>query len=259
MHQFMTGGRFVELAKRDGFVLVYANAVPGASTVAERPNGGRFSLDATNGAQVDDVGYLKLIVEDLVGRGLVSGENPLYLAGHSIGGGLALQAAMRHPERYRGIAAIMPFDGVPPNAPPASTRYALDRVLLAFTRDDPDLPAGYDALLAPLAGKWAEALGITNGKPTEQQLDDRVVEGKSYRGDSATALRTRDSRVRRVDYPDPGTGRAVRVLEFDRAGHFWPMQGAYEDDTLVSKYGFRNQDVNMSDEIWEFLAATGAK
>ena len=258
MHQFMTGTRFVELAKRDGFVVVYANGAPGSSTVAERPNGGRFSLNLTTASPVDDVEYLKLVVDDLVERGVVSGKNPLYLAGHSIGGGLALEAAMQNPQRYRGIAAIMPFDGVPPNAPQASKSYALDRVLFAFTRADPDLPTGYDSLLAPLASKWAAALGIALQEPTQQQLVDRVVEGKNYTGNNATALRTRDSHVKRLDYTDPHTGRAVRVLEFDRAGHFWPMQAPYEDDAILAKYGFRNQDLNMADEIWEFLHPTAA-
>jgi len=256
MHQFMTGQRFVELAARDGFAVVYANAAPGSSTVAERPNGGRFSLDGSDNSQVDDVEYLKLIVEDMTERGLVSGQNPLYLAGHSIGGGLALEAAMRDPQRYRGIAAIMPFDGVGPRSPRLSTQYSLERVLLAFTRDDPDLPTGYHALLAPLAGEWSAALGMTTAKPAPQQLEDRVVEGHGYSGDNATALRTRDSHAKRMDYTDPDSPRAVRVLEFDRAGHFWPMQDPYEDDALLAKYGFRNQDVNMSDQIWEFFRSS---
>ncbi|HEU5074369.1 MAG TPA: thioesterase domain-containing protein [Polyangiaceae bacterium] len=256
MHQFMTGGRFIELAERDGFIVVYANPAPGAFTVPERPNGGRFSLDTTNKAQVDDIEYLKLIVEDLARRGLVSGNNPLYLAGHSIGGGLALEAALQHPERYRGVAAIMPFDGVPPNAPHASTEYTLDRVLVAFSRDDPDLPTGYHAVLASLAEKWANALGIAPKGPTERQFDDRVIEGNGYTGRSAVALRTRASRAKRLDYTDSTTGRAVRVIAFDRAGHFWPMPAPYEDDALLAEYGFRNQDLNMSDQVWEFFRAS---
>jgi len=256
MHEFMTGRRFVELAERDGFVVVYANAAPGDTTVRERPNGGRFSLDASDKSQVDDVEYLRLIIDDLVERGLVRGDNPLYLAGHSIGGGLALQAAMQNPESYRGVAAIMPFSGVPPDAPQASAKYALERVFLAFTRDDPDLPTGYHASLAALAGKWAAALGITSAEPAARQFADRVIEGSGYTGDNATALRTRDSHATRLDYASSDTGRAVRVLQFDRAGHFWPMPHPYEDDALSAKYGFRNQDVNMSDQIWEFFAAT---
>jgi len=128
-------------------------------------------------------------------------------------------------------------------------------VLLAFTRDDPDLPAGYDSLVAPLAGKWAAALGIADEAPTLAQLPDRVLEGKHYTGDNPTALRTRNSHVKRLDHANAQTGRAVRVLEFDRAGHFWPMQAPYENDAILAQYGFRNQDLNMADEIWEFFRA----
>ncbi len=259
MHQFMTGGRFVELADRDGFVLVYANAAPGAYTVAERLNGGRFSLDASDNPEVDDTEYLKLIVDDLIERGLVSGDNPLYLAGHSIGGGLALEAAMADPERYRGVAAIMPFDSSRPKEPDASTDYALERLLVAFTHDDPDLPTGYDSLLPPLISKWADVLGVSGKETAEEEFEDRVVEGDQYRGDDATALRTRDSHAKRRDLKDPESGRSVRVLEFDHAGHFWPMQGPYEDDAVLSEYGFRNQDLDMSDQIWDFFKTANSE
>ncbi len=33
------------------------------------------------------------------------------------------------------------------------------------------------------------------------------------------------------------------------------MPGPYEDDAILNEHGFRNQDVNMADQIWEFFAA----
>ncbi len=256
MHSFMTGERFVTLADRDGFIVAYANGAPGPYTVSERPNGGRFWLSNQDSAQVDDREYLRLIIDDLQQRGTISGDNPVFLVGHSIGGGLALAAALESPQLYQGIAPIMPFEGIPPREPDPEEEYALDRFLLAYTHGDPDLPAGYHDYLEPLAVAWAEALGLSTQDPEEQMLPDQVVEGEGYGGDHPIALRTRDSRVTRIDYTSANSDRAVRVLEFDRAGHFWPMPNPYEDAQLVWRYGFRNQDINLGDQVWDFFKSS---
>lgn len=256
MHTFMTTGRFAELSERDGFVLVYANAAPGPYTLREFPNGGRFWLDKAESPEVDDRQYLEMIVEDLIERELISKKSLLFLAGHSIGGGLALEAARKAPERYRGLAAIMPYDGSAPAEPPAAGTFPLERMLLAYSHDDPDLPADYHELLAPLPAGYARALGLPDEALTALQLDDKHDEGSDYKGSNPIALRTRNSRVTRIDYSSEDSSRALRVLTFDRAGHFWPVSSPFEDDALINEYGFRNRDIDMSEEIWSFFKSS---
>jgi len=60
---------------------------------------------------VDDHDYLGRVLGDLVARGVIEGSNAVYLAGISNGGGMALEAARRNPDRFRGIAALMPYAG----------------------------------------------------------------------------------------------------------------------------------------------------
>jgi len=253
MVDFMTGRRFIELADRDGFVVVFSNAAPGAWTVPDRPNGGRFSLGPHDDAQVDDIAYLDLVRADLLARGLIGGANPLFLAGLSIGGGLALEAAIADPTRYRGIAAVMPYDGEVPSTPPRLEGSALTSVFVAYSHADPGLPRDYDVQLDAMVGAWSTALGVGGQAPTQTPLPDRIVEGADYRGEDPVALRTRDSHAIRVDYGSGKNGSALRVVVFDRAGHLWPMAGPYEDAALLAAYGHRNRDVDMSDEIWEFF------
>lgn len=253
LHDFQTSRRFAELSDRDGFVLVYANAAPGPHTVSERPNGGRFWLSSKDNPQVDDREYLDLIVRDLIDRKIIGTESPRFLAGHSIGGGLALEAALGAPERYRGIAAVMPFDNIPPSEPPATGTLTLERLLIAYTYDDPGLPTGYHEELATIPAAYASSLGIAADDPKRTLIDDSVQEGRDYMGTNAVALRTRDSHATRIDFSGSGTTRAVRAIEFDHAGHFWPTANPFEDESLVAEYGFRNRDLDMSEEIWSFF------
>jgi hypothetical protein len=71
----VTQTRFEALADRDGFVVVYGNAAPGAATVPERPNGGGFRRAIGADTEVDDLSYLRLVIEDLVSQGVITGAN----------------------------------------------------------------------------------------------------------------------------------------------------------------------------------------
>jgi poly(3-hydroxybutyrate) depolymerase len=258
MHDFMTNGRFAELADRDQFILVYGNAAPGPATVPERPNGGMFYLksDTTTTPELDDKKYLELIINDLIDRGIVTGNNPVFLAGHSNGGALALEAWLATPERYAGIAAIMPYVGNVTNPPEIPDEASVKGIFVAYTHDDPGLPEGHHNLIESLIQNWASALSIQPDDPTQIQttpLEDRVVEGKENTDSGATVRRTRDSHCKQIDYGNPDQPIHLRVLELDHAGHFWPTPNPYEDESITAEYGLRNQDIDMSTEIWNFF------
>jgi poly(3-hydroxybutyrate) depolymerase len=252
---FMTGDRFRELSDRDGFAVVVANAAPGASTLPDWPNGGRFSTLPGEQPEVDDLEYLRLLIDDLIARNEITEESPLFLVGHSIGGGMALRAVRERPERYRGLAALMPFEGTPVPVPQEAS-FTATRMFLAYSLEDPDLPENYSQELSKLPALWARALGISQEEQnaaTSILLPDQVIEGEDYQGSAPAALRTQNSRATRIEIGTDPSGAQVRVLSFDRAGHFLPMEDPFEDESIVSKYGFRNQDIDMSDEVWEFF------
>ena len=61
------------------------------------------------------------------------------------------------------------------------------------------------------------------------------------------------SRATRVDLPAPDGEREVRVLVMDRAGHFWPNPTPDTEAWILDRWGFRNQDFDAADVIWEYL------
>ncbi len=77
-------------------------------------------------------------------------------------------------------------------------------------------------------------------------------------GDARNALITRDSRVTQIDYGASDAPVSVRALKFDSAGHFWPRPASDDnvDDSWVAEWGYRNQDIDMADAIWEFFQSS---
>ena len=255
---FLARDRFDALAARDGFIVVYGNAAPGAGTRPNPalPNNGVWRQAFFDDGQVDDVAYLELVLADLQARGVTAGNNPVLLAGLSNGGGMVLEAARRIPHRLRGIAALMPFDGQKPEPIPDLSQTSLKRLFFAYSIDDPVMSRGYHDILAPQPALWAAAMGIPASAiaaPQRHQLPDVIVEGEGYRGSSAVALATRDSRATEIDLEAPDGSAQVRVLVLDHAGHFWPNRQGDSEKWVLERYGFRNQDVDAADMVWEFL------
>ncbi|HYQ27887.1 MAG TPA: hypothetical protein VER04_11735 [Polyangiaceae bacterium] len=255
MRGFITQHRFETLAERDGFIVVYGNAAPGSATVAERPNGGGFRSDPSAQTQVDDFAYLQQIIDDLTARGAISGTNPVFLSGLSNGGGMTHGAALHDPTRYRGIAEIMPYPGATVAMPAVNGGFTLRRVLLGYSLTDPGLPAGYPAQLTPLGPAWAAALGLSATAKT-MALPNLVKEGADYRGTAPNGLLTRDSQAEQLDYGSDSAGALVRVVRFDHAGHLWPVANPPDGEPQIAEFGLRNQDLDMSDAIWEFFRSS---
>lgn len=255
---FLAHDRFDFLAARDRFIVVYGNAAPSAHSSPDPmfPNTGVWRQSYFDDGQVDDVDYLERILADLEARGIIAGNNPVLLTGLSNGGGMVLDAARRIPNRLRGIAALMPFDGLEPKSVPDLSRTNLRRVFFAYTMGDPAMSHGYHDILALQPMRWAAAMGIPESVITERQkrlLPDVIVEGQGYQGPSAVALATRNSRATELDMVAPGGRAQVRVLVMDHSGHFWPNPQGDSEAWVLEHYGFRNQDFDAADMVWEFL------
>ncbi|HEY7376883.1 MAG TPA: alpha/beta hydrolase-fold protein [Polyangia bacterium] len=256
MMTFQTRGTFNRLADAKRFVVAYGNGLPTSFDIAGLPNSGRWRSEYTElGATVDELGYLRRIVDDLTARAVIAGGNDVYLVGQSNGGGMALSAARQRPDLYAGVAAFMPFVGFSPTAPPDLAGARLRRVLFAYSDADPALPPSYASqVLAPLARGWARALKVSEREidaPAETARDDVVKEGQGLSDDEEVVSATRDSTVKQLDARSE-TG-ALRQLVFDHAGHFWPTREYADPAPLRAEYGLRNQDVEGADETWRFL------
>jgi len=254
MMTFQTRGTFNGLADKEGLVVVYGNGLPTGFNIDGLPNSGRWRSEYTDvGATVDELAYLRRIVEDLIGRGAIAGGNDVYLVGQSNGGGMALSAARQRPDAYTGVAAFMPFVGFSPAPPQSLAGARLRHVMFAYSAADPALPPDYaSAVLAPLARGWARAVGIPDRDieaPAATKLGDIVKEDRAE--DDEFVRITRDSTVTRLDLRS--SGGALRQLVFDHAGHFWPTREHSDPAPLLAEYGLRNQDIEGAEEVWRFF------
>jgi poly(3-hydroxybutyrate) depolymerase len=258
---YQTRGRFEALSERDGFILVYANAAPGPGTLGLLPNSGTWYVEPTPVDEVDDFAYLASIRDDLKAHQVISGNNKIFLVGHSIGAGMALATIQRNPVTYSGFAAIMPYLGTAPSLPTTATAAHLDRVFFAYSLVDPGLPTEYAGTLRNMIGNWATALGISaNALATAVRvpLADNIKEGADYPGAFANATATRNSHAVRIDVTSSAKPSvALRVIEFDHAGHFWPNPTQDNMNLFVETWGLRNQDIDAADAVWEFFSAAG--
>jgi poly(3-hydroxybutyrate) depolymerase len=258
MRTFLARDRFDALAERDGSIVIYGNAAPGIHSNPDSrvKNSGSWRQGYNDDDQVDDVKYLERVLEDLTTRGVIDGKNDVYLAGISNGGGMVLEAARRLTDRVRGVAAFMPYDGHAPKPVPDLTQTNLKRVLFAYTLNDPGLMPRYHETLATLPAQWAKAMGIPEAViavPKQTSFPDLVAEGAEYRGNDAVALATRNSHVTQLDIAASDGLRQVRVLMMDHAGHLWPNPVQFTEDWAINQWGFRNQDFDAADAVWDFL------
>jgi len=256
---FHTRGTFDQLADQHGFVLVYANAAPGSSSNDKIANSGAWRARPTPGTEIDDLAYLDTVVANLKGQGHLAKDGKVFLVGHSNGGGMILEAARHRPGTYAAIAAFMPFDGLLPASP--SPGDDVPPLLLAYSDADPGLPKGYAEGLKRLGSAWASALKADPAPLGDagQELPDRVQEGSDDQSTLPVIRATRNSRAHQIDrwvtQPAGAPPRLVlRVLHFDRAGHFWPHPQQDAAMWALSRWGFRNQDLDGAEACWAFFA-----
>ncbi len=245
MRRIQTRGRFEALARRDGFIAVYASAVPSADSDPAIPNVGRWQLTGELERQVDDLGYLERIIRDMERRGVIAGDNRILLVGHGEGASMALHAAAQRPDLYSGVAALMPDAVVA--APRLDEDALLGRVLFV----------SHDDSMRAVVHDWALSLGIShkaieNARPVV--LADRASEGHDVTGDVPIAPSSRSSRVSRFDMEtSEAEGPKIRALFVSaNAGPFVPMPEG-DSPELATDFGFRNQDIDSAEEAWAFL------
>lgn len=234
--------RFDELARRDGFIAVYASALPDSTRRASR----RWRLENDPEPEIDDEAYLAQVLEDMRRRGVLGSDTPALLLGHGQGAELALRAAAHRPDLYYGVAALMP-ETSSEVVPQLGSEARLSRVLfMSRSRDS-----------RAMVHDWALALGIPHvaiERSRPVPLPDRAVEGQAYADPDAVREGSLGSRVERFDLvaPDAG-GPAVRALFISpNAGRSLPALSS-EDEPGESASGYRNRDIDAAEEAWNFL------
>lgn len=194
MHTRRDRPHFNELAKQNGFILVYANAAPGPGTNVAIANSGGWQRPPRSSLQVDDEEYLRGVVADLAGRRVIDGSNDVFLVGYRDGAAMALEAARRSPNVYAGVAAFAPprSAAIFPEPAPSHSRH-LSRVMIVLDASTPLAEAP-----RALVRRWGAFLGI----------EQKVVGNIWQRGEWSKPTGS----LERLDMALPATGSsAVRL------------------------------------------------
>ncbi len=188
-----------EVARRAGFILVYANAAPGPSTRVAASNSGGWATDELTHPEIEDDVYLQRIVSDLITREVIRGNNDVFLLGYGGGATMALEAVAGQPSSYAGVAALLPTNAQTIEPPAYRGPERLSRVLVVLSESQAPEQLGRPGLVPAFARRWGDALGIS--LPPFQRRWQLGTPG------AATAS------VRQIDLATPASGAAaVRVL-----------------------------------------------
>jgi polyhydroxybutyrate depolymerase len=235
---FSGSGLFEPLAERERFVTLYPSAIEGRWSYG-RPVIG--PMPKVGGETVDDIGFLRLLIDDLIGRNIADPAR-IYVAGVSRGGLMAYTAACALADRVAAVAALItpmtlyqredckPFRPVP-------------IMLIAGTRD-PSNP--YDGAMWPMGRLmsipetvdfWRQQHGCT-------QRSGRMLPHAD------PADRTQ---VMLIEWSNCRTGVSPLLYRVEGGGHQVPSRRAGANMS-EDRFGLRNRDLEAADVMWGYFS-----
>lgn len=260
---YYTHTRFETLADRDSFIVVYGNGLPKSPLSSETPSvpkGGFLAgCFARHGGEGLDVTYVRKIVAQLDTE-LKVDHARIYATGLSMGGGMSFQLALEAPDL---VAAIAPVAGVPfqpqgewlKSCHPKPGHGQVSVAMLAATADPFISYAPGGSVIYPDArypgmeatrDAWMSAMRV-EGPPTIETFPD-TVDGDSYKPRTGLSSST----IERQRFRPGPEGQELWYYRAEGMGHWWPnpvqMWGG-----LWERFGKTNQDIDFSDQAWEFF------
>ena len=234
----LTFGRFNELADRDGFIVVYPNAID------KNWNDGRKLADVKASEEnIDDVGFIIAIVNEIKQKYKID-TTRIFTTGMSNGGFMSARLLCDASELFRGgaiLTASLSKDYLPkcdPQKPVA--------VMVMNGTDDPLVPydggpvkvfrktRGDIVSTDEFVGFWKEKNGCTTKKNT--------FELPNTANDDTTVS---------VDESDDCENQGALVLyKINGGGHTWPGGKQYLGKRWI---GRTNRDIVACDVIWDFF------
>lgn len=234
----LTFGRFNTLADRDGFIVVYPNAIN------KNWNDGRELEDVIAWKEnIDDVGFITAILDELKDKYPVDASR-IFTTGMSNGGFMSSRLLCDRADIFRGgaiLTASLSKDYIPkcnPEKPVA--------VMVMNGTDDPLVPydGGQIKVFRKTRGEivstdeimdfWKEKNGCTLKKNTVE-LPDKAADGTT---------------VSMEEYTDCENLGALVLYRINGGGHTWPGGKQYLGERLIGK---TNRDIVACDVIWDFF------
>jgi polyhydroxybutyrate depolymerase len=234
----LTYGRFNELADRDGFIVIYPDAI------AKNWNDGRTEHVKPENIGVDDVGFIAAIIDRLKMEYPIDASR-IFTTGMSNGGFMSTRLLCDRADLFRGGAILTATisDGYYQECNPSQPV----GVLLMNGTDDPIVPfdGGEIRLFGRSRGSilshdefvnyWKEKNSCKEKLPSNSYTDD-----KPWDGTSVTIRNFQECQPR----------GALKVYAIDGGGHTWPGGRQYLGKRII---GNTSREIKACDEIWEFF------
>jgi polyhydroxybutyrate depolymerase len=226
------------VADREGFAVLYPDAVE------HKWSYGRpiiQSMPTVGGETVDDVGFLRHLLDDLVAR-KVADPARIYVTGMSRGGLMAFTVACALADRIAAAAALITgmTDSQREDCHPARP---VPIMTLAGTND---WAQAYDG--------WIAATGRLLSVPETMEFW-RALHGCGQQ--DRQMLPHRDDRDRTrvilVEWSDCRSGARLRLYRVNGGGHQIPSLTAIADAQSEQRWGLRNRDVETAEEVWAYV------
>jgi polyhydroxybutyrate depolymerase len=223
-------------ADRDGFVVAYPDAIEGSWSYGRpivRP------MPVINGETVDDIGFIRLLIDDLVSRGIADPAR-VYVTGISRGGLMAFTLACALADRIAAAAPLI--TGMTDHQREDCRRSRpVPIMVIAGTADQTQSFGGAQLANGRLLSVpetidfWRLRYGCTGRDvrrlPHRHQADRTQVMVLQWRGCQ-------------VD---------LRLYRIEGGGHQLPSLAATNNPMSEEKFGRRNRDIETADEVWAFF------
>jgi polyhydroxybutyrate depolymerase len=230
---------FDAVADREGFVTVYPDAMEsrwsyGRPIIAPMPKIGD--------AAVDDIGFLRLLIDDLISRGIAD-PTRIYVTGSSRGGLMAYTLACAMSDRIAAAAPVITgmTDHQVEDCHPGR---AMPMVLIAGTNDIAQMYDGWifatgrQLSVAETMEYWRVLAGCTGqeGGPFLPHLDPKDR-----------------TRVTVINWTGCRNGADIRFYKVVGGGHQIPALARAANPMSEQKFGLQNHDIEAAEEIWAFV------
>ncbi len=195
--------------------------------------------------EVDDVGFLLDLIDDLAGRYDIDSSR-IYVTGESNGGLMSMRLAQEAPERF---AAVGPVIALMPENNECDVSSEL-RVPIMFQLGTEDRAVPYEG-----GPSSFEATGsfLSKDETVQYWLDRNGCEGDPSTSEYEDLDTWDRSTASREDWSCPATGADVSVITLHGAGHNAPSIEVRVSLLWEALTGQQNHDIEGARELWGFM------
>ncbi|TWF57185.1 alpha/beta hydrolase family esterase [Neorhizobium alkalisoli] len=233
---FQKNSGFDAVADRENFITLYPEAIDGAWNIkSKRP--------AINGEPVDDIGFFRTMIDDLVTRGIVDRER-IYATGFSFGALMSYTLACALPDR---IAAIAPVASAINEAQVSDckTGHPMPVMMINGTGDEVQLYDGY-------IRSFGRLLSVPETTEYWRRIDGCTGENSK----PLPHLNPHDlTRASLVQWSGCRANTGVELYRIENGGHCWPHLAVAGNGDPVDgpRFGGCSNDIETATEVWSFF------